>query len=273
MQDLLKSFWYQKAFQSTGQMGDPNRDLSMISALFGVAAFQIYLSSTATSMICILFKLNLNGNAYHVLNFKRLIFEKFQADVPHLPRLVNMLWMFDGIFETSKALKTFPSLPLVSLTTRNFSNIFHQIDCIECCIEENRAASGYFQRKVQSFHHHSSSFSPLLRLRSEFNSNFQFIHPRTEHLSSEKPLQNTILSLSIVSPLHRTILPINNSFERLKEKALYPVYFYGAVSSVLLRILKKSMQRKEIYPESACFDIYLVFKYSPTNSNMEKGQK
>ena len=78
---------------------------------------------------------------------------------------------------------------------------------------------------------------------------------------------------SIVSSLHRTILPINNSFERLKEKALYPVYFYGAVSSVLLRILKKSMQRKEIYPESACFDIYLVFKYSPTNSNMEKGQK
>ena len=58
-------------------MGDPNRDLSMISALFGVAAFQIYLSSTATNKICVVFELNLNGNAYHILNFKRLIFEKF----------------------------------------------------------------------------------------------------------------------------------------------------------------------------------------------------
>ena len=63
--------------------------------------------------------------------------------------------MLGGIFETSKALKTFTSLLVVSLK-RNFSNRFHHINCIEANV-------GYFWRKVSSFHHHSSSFSPLAR--------------------------------------------------------------------------------------------------------------
>ena len=168
---------------------------------------------------------------------------------------VNMPWMFDGIFETSKALKTFASLLPVSLT-RNFSNIFDRVNCIEANVVW-RAASGIFREKLRASIITLPLF-PLLRgcCLSEFNSIFNsFILPQSTCLPF------SFLYCILHSPnntLHKLINWKNYRFQ------IYPVITFWEhgreASYVLLHV--PSEESNAAPAKITCLNIYLGFKYS-----------